>query len=69
MLGNLAKNFSFIVLGRVGSRIADFVLKILIVRSLNPKVFASTVHFQLILNVSLFYVKNCLKNCYQKQSR
>lgn len=67
MLGSLAKGYSFIALVRIGSRVFDFFLNILVIRAINPNLLASTVHFQLILNIALFYTKNCLRNTYQKR--
>ncbi len=68
MLRTLAKDFSILLFVRVFSRAIDFFLNIFVIRAIDPTIFASTVHFQLIMNVALFYSKTCLKNSYQKRA-
>jgi O-antigen/teichoic acid export membrane protein len=68
MLRTLFKDFSILFIVRVFSRVIDFFLNIFVIRAIDPDIFASTVHFQLIMNVALFYTKTCLKNSYQKRA-
>lgn len=68
MLRTLFKDFSILFIVRVFSRVIDFFLNIFVIRAIDPNIFSSTVHFQLIMNVALFYTKTCLKNSYQKRA-
>ena len=80
------KGISYLVIARVFSRIIDFILNILVIRELDPKIFGIinkyiffnkrikffkkglTIHYGLLINLVLFYVKNCLKYSYQKRT-
>jgi type IV secretory pathway VirB3-like protein len=68
MLRTLIKDYSILIFVRVASRAIDFFLKIFVIRAIDPNIFATTVHFELITNVALFYTKTCLKNSYQKRA-
>lgn len=83
LLKTAVKGLSFLVILRLFSKVIDFVLNILVIREIDPSIYGCfsfltmrislfilglTIHFGLLLNLSLFYVKICLKNCYQKRS-
>lgn len=68
MLRTLFKDYSILFVVRIFSKVIDFLLKLSVIRSIDPNIFASTVHFELIKNMALFYTKNCLRNSYQKRA-
>jgi oligosaccharide translocation protein RFT1 len=52
---------------RILSRVIDFVLNILVLRNIDPKIYGLTTHLGLLSNFSLFYLKVCLKQAYQRR--
>ena len=49
-------------------KIVESILNILVLRNIDPYIFGLTMHIDILCNLSSFYLKNCLKNCYQKRS-
>jgi hypothetical protein len=47
-------------------KIFESGFKLLILQRLDHSLYGYTLYFDLFMNLSLFYTRYCLRNCYQK---
>jgi hypothetical protein len=58
------EGFTVLVAMKFGLQVMHVILNLLVLRNINQDDYGYTLHLDLYLNLTLFYIKSCLKNCY-----
>ena len=67
MISKAIVGLKYLFIGKLISKLIETVLSIFVLREIDKSIYGVTVYFDLFNSLSLFYVKQCLKSCYQKR--
>jgi len=68
MLQQALKGFSYLFIVKILAKVIDIFMNISVIRNIDPKTFGLMLYFSLLENLSLFWVRACLKNSYLKRT-